>query len=303
MTGNDTQGHEKPQVESELFPPYPPQRQARPGLESDMHPRPRHKAPEYKAAGKLSGRVALITGGDSGIGRAVAVLYAREGADIAIVYLPEEEQDAQETRREVEAQGRRCLLLPGDLCDADFCKECVEKTVRHYGALNILVSNAAYLASQNSLDDLNFEEFDRVFKTNMYAYFHLVKASYPHLGEGDAVIATISEEAMKGSDLMMDYAASKAAMLAFTKSIAPHLAQKGVRANVVAPGPTWTVLNISGQRFTDDYLAQLGAETPLGRAAQPEEVAPAYVYLASDADSSFTIGEIIAATGGYTDSR
>ncbi|GHH87661.1 hypothetical protein GCM10018793_64420 [Streptomyces sulfonofaciens] len=249
------------------------------------------------------GKVALITGGDSGIGRAVALMYAREGADVAVVYLPQEQSDADETRREVEAVGRRCLLLPGDLCDPGFCSAVVERTVEEFGGLNILVSNAAYLNSKRELDQLTYEDWDRTFKTNVYAYFHLVMASLPHLGEGDAIIATATEEALKGNDIMIDYAASKAALVVFTKSIVPHLAKKGIRANVVAPGPTWTVLNIADQRMPEDMIAQLGAEAPTGRVAQPEEIAPAYVYLASDADSSFTTGEIIAVTGGLTDTR
>ncbi|MCI3928246.1 SDR family oxidoreductase [Streptomyces sp. AN091965] len=292
-----------PQEEAEISPPYRFQRQQRPGLEASMEVRPRYLAPHYRGSGKLAGKVALITGGDSGIGRSVAVLYAREGADVAIVYLPEEQPDAEETRAAVEAEGRSCLLLPGDLCDPAFCKDVVDRTVAELGGLNVLVSNAAYLNSQNDLSDLTAADFDRVFKTNVYAYFHLLMASLEHLSHGDAVIATASEEALKGSDMMMDYAASKAAMVTFTKSIASHLAQRGVRANVVSPGPTWTVLNVAGQRFPDDYLTHLGSSAPMGRVAQPEEIAPAYVYLASDADSSFTVGEIIAVTGGLTDTR
>ncbi|WP_234443222.1 SDR family oxidoreductase [Streptomyces cellulosae] len=292
-----------PQEEAEISPPFRFQRQQRPGIEAEMEVRPRYLAPNYGGSGKLDGKVALITGGDSGIGRSVAVLYAREGADVAIVYLPEEERDAAETREAVEKEGRSCLLLPGDLCDPSFCTEVVERTVAELGGLNVLVSNAAYLNSQNDLSELTAEDFDRVFKTNVYAYFYLVMASLPHLSHGDAVIATASEEALKGSEIMMDYAASKAAMVAFTKSIASHLAQRGVRANVVSPGPTWTVLNVAGQRFPDDYLTNLGSSAPMGRVAQPEEVAPAYVYLASDADSSFTVGEVIAVTGGLTDTR
>ncbi|MEV5607312.1 SDR family oxidoreductase [Streptomyces sp. NPDC052225] len=288
----------------EPTPPYRFERQTRPGLESKMSMPPRYQAPRYRGSDKLRGKVALITGGDSGIGRSVAVLYGREGADVAIVYLPEEQEDAEKTRQAVEAEGQRCLLIPGDLCDPDFCRHAVDTTVSTLGALNILVSNAARLNSQNSLEDLDFEEFDLAFKTNVYAYFHLVQASLPHLKRGDAIIATASEEGLKGSDLMMDYAASKAAQIIFTKSIAPHLAARGIRANVVAPGPTWTVLNLAGQRFTDDYLREnLAASDPLGRAAQPEELAPAFVYLASEADSSYTIGETIAVTGGMTDTR
>ncbi len=202
-----------------------------------MEIRPRYLAPHYRGSGKLAGKVALITGGDSGIGRSVAVLYAREGADVAIVYLPEEQPDADETRAAVEKEGRSCLLLPGDLCDPGFCAQAVERTVAGLGGLNVLVSNAARLNSQNSLSDLNAEDFDRVFRTNVYAYFHLVMAALPHLSHGDAVIATASEEALKGSEMMMDYAASKAAVVGFTKSIASHLARRGVRANVVSPDP------------------------------------------------------------------
>ncbi|WP_368396988.1 SDR family oxidoreductase [Streptomyces sclerotialus] len=302
-SGRTSRNDRMPQEEAEIRPPYRFQRQQRPGLEADMETRPRYLAPKYRASDRLAGRVALITGGDSGIGRSVAVLYAREGADVAIVYLPEEQPDAEETREAVEDEGRRCLLLSGDLCDADFCAEAVDRTVREFGRLNILVSNAAYLNSQNELEDLTAEDFDRVFKTNVYAHFHLIMAALPHLSHGDAIIATASEEGLKGSEIMMDYAASKSAMVTFTKSIAPHLAQRGVRANVVSPGPTWTVLNLAGQRWPDDYLTNLGSSAPMGRVAQPEEVAPAYVYLASDADSSFTVGEVIAVTGGLTDTR
>lgn len=303
MTTDRNPANSSAQEAAEPVPPYTFERQSRPGLESRMSTRPRYLAPKYRGSGKLDGKSALITGGDSGIGRSVAVLYAREGADVAIVYLPEEQEDADETRKAVEAEGRTCLLLPGDLCEPSFCQEAVDATVKAFGGLNVLVSNAARLNSQNDLDDLNFEDFDKVFKTNVYAYFHLVRAALPHLGHGDAIIATASEEGLKGSDMMMDYAASKAAQIIFTKSIASHLARRGVRANVVAPGPTWTVLNVAGQRFPDDYLKNLGSSDPMGRVAQPEEMAPTYVYLASDADSSYTVGEVIAVTGGMTDSR
>ncbi|NKZ05604.1 SDR family oxidoreductase [Actinomadura latina] len=292
-----------PQILAEPTPPYPGQRQQPPGSEQDVEPRPRYQAERYRPADKLRDKVALITGGDSGIGRAVAVLYAREGADVAIVYLPEEQPDAEETRRAVEAEGRTCLLLPGDLAEASFCYDAVERTVRDLGDLNILVQNAAHLNSQLDLSQLSFEDWDRSFKVNVYSYFHLVQAARPHLKAGDSIIATASEEALKGSDTMIDYAASKAALVNFTKSIAFHLAKDGIRANVVAPGPTWTVLNIADQNMPQDGLANLGSEGPMGRVAQPEEMAPAYVYLASDADSSYTVGEILAITGGLTTTR
>ncbi|WP_254715668.1 SDR family oxidoreductase [Actinomadura sp. NAK00032] len=297
------QDNSKPQVLSEPAPPYPKQRQRPPGSEQDAELKPRYQAERYRAADKLRGKVALITGGDSGIGRAVAVLYAREGADVAIVYLPEEQPDAEETRRAVEAEGRRCLLLPGDLAEASFCRDAVERTVRDLGDLNILVQNAAHLNSQLDLSQLSYEDWDRSFKVNVYSYFHLVQAARPHLKAGDSIIATASEEALKGSDTMIDYAASKAALVNFTKSIAFHLAKDGIRANVVAPGPTWTVLNIADPNMPEDGLANLGSEGPMGRVAQPEEMAPAYVYLASDADSSYTVGEILAVTGGLTTTR
>lgn len=292
-----------PQVVSEPDPPYDADKQKRPGLEADMRTAPHYRASRYRAAGKLEGKVALITGGDSGIGRAVALLYAREGADVAVVHLPDEQVDAEQVRREVEEQGRRCLLLPGDLKDAQFCREVVERTVAELGGLNILVNNAAYLNSKLELEQLTADDFDRTFKTNVYAYFHLLMAALPHFEPGDAVIATATEEALKGSTTMIDYAASKAALITLTKSFAVHLAQRGVRANVVAPGPTWTPLNEADPNMPPDGLAHIGSEAPLGRAAQPEEIAPTYVYLASDADSSYTVGEVIAVTGGIVDTR
>ncbi|MFG1664651.1 SDR family oxidoreductase [Streptomyces sp. Y7] len=292
-----------PQVVSEPAPPYDSDKQQRPGLEADMRSAPRYRASRYRASGKLEGKVALITGGDSGIGRAVALLYAREGADVAIVHLPDERSDAEQIQREVQDEGRRCLLLPGDLIDPAFCSEAVERTRAELGGLNILVSNAAYLNSKLELEQLTAEDFDRTFKVNIYAYFHLLMAALPHFQPGDAVIATATEEALKGSETMIDYAASKAALIALTKSVAIHLAQRGVRANVVAPGPTWTPLNEADQHMPPDGLAQIGSDAPLGRAAQPEEIAPTYVYLASDADSSYTVGEVIAVTGGMVDTR
>jgi NAD(P)-dependent dehydrogenase (short-subunit alcohol dehydrogenase family) len=290
----------KAQVVSEPKPPFPPQHQDKPGLESKLQPRPRYQALNYKAAGKLQGKAALITGGDSGIGRAVAVLYAREGADVAIVYLPEEEEDAQETKQAVQAEGRKCLLLSGDLCDPKFCKDVVAKTVKEFGRLDVLVSNAAHQNRKQSLEEVTEEEFDRTFKTNVYAYFRLVKAALPHLKEGAAIIATSSETGLIGNKLLPDYSATKGAINAFTKALAQNLITKGIRVNAVAPGPVWTPLNPSDQGESAAKVAGFGGKTPIGRPAQPEEIAPAYVFLASDADSSYITGEILAQMGGQT---
>lgn len=288
----------EPQIQNEPKPPFWPQHQDSPGLEADLSPRPRFEAPLYKAAGKLSGRKALITGGDSGIGRAVAVLYAREGADVAITYLPEEQVDADATREAVQREGRECLLLKGDLREEDFCRSAIESTVRELGGLDILVSNAAYQARKSSLDELTFEEFDRTFRTNIYAYFHLVKAAVPHMRAGSAIIATSSETAYLGPRELPDYSATKGAINTFTKSLAQMLIEKGIRVNAVAPGPVWTPLNPSDAGASRMKVAKFGASQPIGRPAQPEEIAPAYVFLACDADSSYISGAVLPETGG-----
>jgi len=234
---------EAPQIQSEPKPPYPGQQLEKPGIEAEMEEKPRWRAPRYKAAGKLEGKVALVTGGDSGIGRAVAYLYAREGADVAIVHLPEEQQDADETRRAVEEEGRRCLELPGDLRDPAFCREAVERTVEELGRLDVLVSNAAWQNRKPSLAEVSEEEWRRTFATNVDAYFHLVQAALPHLKPGSAIIATASETGIQGAKGLFDYSATKGAIIAFTKTLAQELVQKGIRANAVAPGPVWTPLN------------------------------------------------------------
>jgi len=286
------------QVTNEPKPPFPQQQQKSPGHESKISPPPRYEAAKYKAAGKLLDKKALITGGDSGIGRAVAVLYAREGADIAITYLPEEKDDAQTTKREVEAQGRKCLLIAGDLTQESFCKEAVEKTIEEFGGLDILVSNAAHQARKESLDEITSEEWDRTFKTNIYAYFHLAKAAVRHMKPGSAIIATSSETAYQGPKDLPDYSSTKGAINTFTKSLAQMLIKKGIRVNAVAPGPVWTPLNPSDAGADSEKIQSFGEKQPIGRPAQPEELAPAYVFLASDADSSYVSGAILAEVGG-----
>jgi NAD(P)-dependent dehydrogenase (short-subunit alcohol dehydrogenase family) len=244
--------------------------------------------------------VALITGGDSGIGRAVALLYAREGAKVAIVYLPVEQSDADETRKAIEDAGGACLALAGDLTDAAFCDEVVEKTVAQFGQLDILVANAAHQNRKKSLQDVTDEEFDRTFKTNIYSYFRLARASLRHMRPGSAIIATSSETGILGSKHLPDYSATKGAINAFTKSLAMDLLPKQIRVNAVAPGPVWTPLNPSDAGETPDAVAHFGEDSPMGRPAQPEELAPAYVFLASNADSSYVTGTILQVMGGET---
>ena len=283
-------------------PPFPKQHLDHPetGLESDLKPRPKYKAAQYRAAGKLAGKAALITGGDSGIGRAVAVLYAREGADVAISYLPDEESDAAETRAAVEAEGRTCLAVPGDVSDPNFCRMLVERTVDELGKLDILVSNAAHQMRKESLDEVSDEEWDRTFRTNVYAYFWLAKAALPHMKRGSSIIATSSETGIVGNKDLPDYSATKGAINAFTKSLAQSLIEKGIRVNAVAPGPVWTPLNPSDKGTTARKVAEFGGDTPMKRPAQPEEIAPAYVFFASDSDSSYVTGVVLPEMGGET---
>lgn len=290
----------RPQIQTEPQLPFPAQHQSQPGLESKLTPRPRWAAPRYRAAGKLEGKVALITGGDSGIGRAVAFLFAREGADVAINYLPQEQSDALEVQRSVEALGRRCLLLPGDLTRPDTCAQLVARTLHTFGQLDILVPNAAHQTRKRSAADVTDAELDRTFKTNVYAYFRLVRAALPHLRAGAAIIATSSETGLFGSKLLPDYSATKGAINAFTKALAMELAERGIRVNAVAPGPVWTPLNPADPGLPAGKVARFGEKTPLGRPAQPEEVAPAYVFLASDADSSYITGIVLPVMGGET---
>jgi NAD(P)-dependent dehydrogenase (short-subunit alcohol dehydrogenase family) len=289
-----------PQQAVEPRPPFPEQHHDAPGLESQLDPQPQFKAPRYKAAGKLKDKVALITGGDSGIGRSVAVLFAREGADVAISYLAQEQEDAVATQTAVSDEGRRCLLLPGDLTEKGACESLVKKTVDEYGKLDILVSNAAHQARKQSIEEVTDEEFDLTFKTNIYPYFRLVKAALPHLRPGSAIIATSSETSIFGSSQLPDYSSTKGAINALTKTLGSLLIKKGIRVNAVAPGPVWTPLNPSDPGLTPEKVAQFGKANPMGRPAQPEEIAPAYVFLASDADSSYITGIVLPVMGGET---
>jgi NAD(P)-dependent dehydrogenase (short-subunit alcohol dehydrogenase family) len=273
----------------------PPQQQDRqPGVESEMRPRPKAEDHAYKGCGKLNDKVALITGGDSGIGRAVAILYAKEGADVSIVYLNEHE-DAEETRRQVEEEGRRCLLIAGDVGDEAFCREAVERTVSELGRLDILVNNAAEQHPQDTIEKISAEQLERTFRTNIFSFFFLTKAALRHLKEGAAIINTTSVTAYKGNPQLIDYSATKGAIVAFTRALSNSLVEKGIRVNGVAPGPIWTPLIPS--TFPPEKVASFGANVPMKRAGQPEEVAPSYVFLASD-DSSYISGQILHPNGG-----
>jgi NAD(P)-dependent dehydrogenase (short-subunit alcohol dehydrogenase family) len=287
-----------PRVLKEPESPMPAQHIEKPGIEAELELKPRYEAPHYKGSGKLEGRAALITGGDSGIGRAVAVLFAREGADVAIVYLPEEQVDADETRAGIEREGRRALLIPGDVRDSAFCREAVERTVNEFGRVDILVNNAAFQQHQKSIEDVSEEQFDRTFRTNIYGYFHMAKAALARMKRGACIINTGSITGLEGSKELLDYSATKGAIHAFTKSLAQSLVERRIRVNCVAPGPVWTPLNPSDKEAKD--VPEFGADTPFKRPAQPEEMAPAYVFFASEADSSYITGEVLTLLGGDT---
>jgi NAD(P)-dependent dehydrogenase (short-subunit alcohol dehydrogenase family) len=279
-------------------PPFPKQHQEKPGREHDLKPAPRYQALRYRGSGKLRDQVALITGGDSGIGRAVAVLFAREGANIGIAYLPEEQADAEETEVAIRAEGRGALLLPGDVTNYQFCQEAVGRLLGEFGRLDILINNAAFQQHKKSLSELTEQQWDRTFKTNIYGYFYMAKAALPHLKPGSSIINTGSITGLQGSKNLLDYSATKGAIHAFTKSLAQNLHPKGIRVNCVAPGPVWTPLNPSDRPAEE--VAKFGEDIPYKRPAQPEEIAPSYVFFASNIDSGFITGEVLTLLGGET---
>ncbi|MBD2205831.1 SDR family oxidoreductase [Calothrix sp. FACHB-1219] len=272
----------------------PPQQQNPPGSEAQMTPKPQSDDSKYRGSGKLQGKVALITGGDSGIGKSVAIFYAKEGADVAIMY-KSEHKDAEETKRLVEKEGRRCLTIAGDIGDEQFDQQAVQRVVKELGHLDILVNNAAEQHPQESIDKITAEQLERTFRTNIFSMFFLTKAALPHLKEGSVIINTTSVTAYKGSPQLLDYSATKGAIVAFTRSLSQSLVEKGIRVNGVAPGPIWTPLIPS--TFPEEKVKSFGSQVPMQRAGQPEEVAPSYVFLASD-DSSYMSGQILHPNGG-----
>ncbi|WHY02069.1 SDR family oxidoreductase [Neobacillus sp. DY30] len=274
---------------------FPPQHQNhQPGIESEMNPRPVSVDQNYKSAGKLAGKTAIITGGDSGIGKSVAIYFAKEGADVAIIYL-NEHQDAEETKGLVEAEGRKCVLFSGDAGNEEFCKDTVSKTIDQFGKIDILVNNAAEQHPQKSLLDITSGQLEQTFRTNIFSYFYMSKMVLPHLKQGATIINTASVTAYAGNEQLLDYSATKGAIVTFTRSLAKSLAPQGIRVNGVAPGPIWTPLIPS--TFDEDQVASFGSTTPMGRAGQPFELGPSYVYLASD-DSSYVSGQILHVNGG-----
>ena len=281
-------------LREEPAPPMPAQHLLKPGVEAQMELKPKFLAPDYRGSGKLEGMKALITGGDSGIGRAVAVLYAREGADVAIVYL-NSHQDAEETRRHVEKEGRQCLLIAGDVKDSAFCRKAVQDVVAKFGQLDILVNNAAFQLHAQNLEDITDERLEETMKTNIFGYFYMARAAIPHLRKGSCIINTGSVTGLQGSSHLLDYSATKGAIHAFTMSLASNLIDKGIRVNAVAPGPVWTPLNPADSPA--HKVAKFGADTDMKRPAQPEELSPAYVFLASPVCSSYITGIVLPITG------
>ena len=277
-------------------PPFPKQQQPWPGLCSKMDPKPDHGEETYQGTGRLEGRKALVTGGDSGIGRAAAIAFAREGADVAINYLPDEEPDAKEVCDLIRKAGRKAVAIPGDIKDEGFCRQMVERAVKELGGLDLLVNNAARQIAHESLEEITSENFDETFKTNVYAMFWITKAALPHLKKGAAIINTTSINAFDPNDTMIDYAATKGAIMIFTKGLAKQLAKKGIRVNAVAPGPFWTPLQVTGGQIPD-HIPEFGKNTPMGRAGQPAELAGLYVLLASN-EASYSTGQVFGAEGG-----
>lgn len=275
-------------------PPLPAQHQKKPGREDDLTPSPQFMAPTYQGSGKLEGMTALITGGDSGIGRAVAVLYAREGADVAVLYLSEED-DAQTTRQHVENEGQRCLLIAGDVKDPDFCRHAVDETIKKFGKLDILVNNSAFQEHAADLSHLTDERLDETIHTNIYGYIYMARAALPHLKEGSCIINTGSVTGIRGNPQLLDYSTTKGAIHAFTMSLAANVLKRGIRVNAIAPGPVWTPLNPADK--SAEAIRQFGSNTAFGRPAQPEELSPAYVFLASPACASYITGLVLPITG------
>lgn len=275
--------------------PFAKQHQKKPGSEAQLDPQPRYLAPDYRGSGKLDGMAAIVTGADSGIGRAVAVLFAREGADVAVLYLSEDE-DAEVTKRAVEKEGRRCLTIAGDVKDAKFCKRAVGKVVKAFGRLDVLVNNAAFQQHANRIEDLTDEHLQETLQTNIAGYFHMARAALPHMKEGSSIINSGSETGLFGSKHLLDYSATKGAIHAFTMSLASNLIDKGIRVNCVAPGPVWTPLNPADKPA--GQVAEFGSDSAMGRPAQPEELSPAYVFLASPVTASYISGAILPVMGG-----